>query len=852
MTVTYTILIVDDQITNLEVLSDLLENHGFKVLATRDGETSLDIVQHARPDLILLDVMLLGMDGFEVCRQLQMDERTKNIPIIFMTVLEKIEDKIRGFQVGAVDYITKPFQVEEVLARITTQLRIQSLTRELQEANEMLERRVDERTEQLAQANRDLQAEVVERKTAEVALAAERNLLRTVIDNLPDYIYAKDTKGRFILKNLAEARLIEATSSIDVIGKTNFDYDPTELANKYHADDQVVLQSKQPLINREDSITVENGTQRWVLTSKVPLQDAQGKIVGLVSIGRDITERKQAEDALRENNRVLNVVNRVGMALAETLALPQIFHTAYEHVSQLVDCCSFGISLYDAATKTLNTTFMMSDGEFLENSRFPPLILDETRLSQGRARAILTQRAEIVTELSEATFIFHGDNNDCAPGSALYVPMIAKGETIGLVEVQSDQDNAFGDKDITQLRAVANQIGLAIENARLYADLKVERNQLEQRVIERTAQLNDAKERIETILNSSRDMIVFCRADSIIEQVNPAFDDVFECPEGEIYSQPLVRLVVPEQRHVLEHIFETVVQTRQPQRLEAVFQYKVSKPFHGEVVLSPVRGSDQHLLGVVCSLRDISERKKIEAQLRQLLAHEMQLSELKSRYMAMAAHDLRNPLAAIQVMVNVIERSSDRMTDEQKQAKYNAIYHSIKTMSKLLNDTLTIGQAESGKLKFKPGLLNLITFSQALVEELQHGREPRIRFSHEGVCDAVHLDAKLLQHILSNLLSNALKYSSADSSVIFDTQCEPSAVTFRIQDQGIGIPKTDQTQLFEAFHRAENVGTISGTGLGLAIVKESVDRHGGTISCQSEEGIGTTFRVILPQSSPAQ
>ena len=849
MTADYTILIVDDQITNLSLLSHLLESHGFKVLAARDGEASLEIVQRARPDLILLDVMLPGMDGFEACRQLKMDERAKTIPIIFMTVLEKIEDKVRGFQVGAVDYITKPFQVEEVLARIATQLRIQSLTRQLQEANEMLERRVEERTVQLAQANKDLQAEVVERKTAEAALATERNLLRTVIDNLPDYIYAKDTKGRFILKNLADARIMGANSPDDVIGKTDFDYYPTELAINYRADDQSVLQSKRPLINREEPVTAANGTQRWVLTSKVPLQDAQGKVVGLVGIGRDITERKKAEDALRENNRVLNAVNRVGMALAETLSLPQIFHTAYEHVSQLVDCCSFGISLYDAATKTLHTTFMMRDDELLDASRFPPLVLNATELIQGRARAIVTQQAEIMTKLCEASHIIDGCDNEHAPRSALYVPMLAKGETIGLIEVQSEQENAFGNKDVTQLGAVANQIGLAVENAGLYAELEIERNQLEQRVIERTAQLNDAKERIETILNSSRDMIIFCQADSIIDQVNPAFDEAFECTEAEIYSQPLVTLAVPEQRRVLEHAFENVVQTWQPQRLEALFRYKVSVPFHGEMVLSPVLGSDQHLIGVVCSLRDISERKKIEAQLRQLLAHEMQLSELKSRYMAMAAHDLRNPLAAIQVMVGVIERYSDRMTEEQKQAKYDAIHQSIKSMSQLLNDTLTIGQAESARLKFEPVLLNLVTFSQALVEELQYEREPRIRISHQGVCDAVYLDVKLLRHIVSNLLSNALKYSSADSIVIFDTQCEPSAITFRIQDQGIGIPKADQTRLFEAFHRAENVGSISGTGLGLAIVKESVERHGGTISCESEEGVGTTFTVILPQSS---
>jgi signal transduction histidine kinase len=215
----------------------------------------------------------------------------------------------------------------------------------------------------------------------------------------------------------------------------------------------------------------------------------------------------------------------------------------------------------------------------------------------------------------------------------------------------------------------------------------------------------------------------------------------------------------------------------------------------------------------------------------------------------MAAHDLRNPLAVIQAVIDSVERYYERMTEAQRQAKYENIRRSIKGMVELLNDTLTIGQAGSGKLKFKPESLDLVTFSQDLVAELQQatGNAQRIEFSHQGVCDTVHMDAKLLRHILSNLLSNALKYSPADSMVIFDIHCESSAVTFHIQDRGIGIPQADQARLFEAFHRAGNVGRTPGTGLGLAIVKQSVDLHGGTLSFESHEGVGTTFTVILPQ-----
>jgi len=127
------------------------------------------------------------------------------------------------------------------------------------------------------------------------------------------------------------------------------------------------------------------------------------------------------------------------------------------------------------------------------------------------------------------------------------------------------------------------------------------------------------------------------------------------------------------------------------------------------------------------------------------------------------------------------------------------------------------------------------------------GANGRIDFSSQVDYCSAYVDSKLLRHILGNLLSNAIKYSPDGSPVTFTVNCDPDQITFRVQDLGIGIPEKDQQHLFEAFHRAGNVGQISGTGLGLAIVKQSVELHGGTIAFESEEGAGTTFTVTIPQ-----
>lgn len=153
------VLIVDDNPTNLGVLFEYLHNTDFKVLVAEDGRGALEGVSHYTPDIILLDIMMPGLDGFETCRRLKANEATKDIPVIFMTALSDTTNKVQGFKVGAVDYVTKPFQYEELLARINTHLTLRKLQKQLQEQNEKLQKEVEERQRaeaELQRANREL------------------------------------------------------------------------------------------------------------------------------------------------------------------------------------------------------------------------------------------------------------------------------------------------------------------------------------------------------------------------------------------------------------------------------------------------------------------------------------------------------------------------------------------------------------------------------------------------------------------------------------------------------------------------------------------------------------------------
>ena len=140
-----TTLVVDDTHVNLQLLNLLLSRQGYRVLTADDGTAAIAVVQHDLPDLILLDIMMPGMDGYEVCQELKKEDNTKDIPVIFISALSDVFDKVKAFSLGAVDYIIKPFQTEEILARVSTHLIIRKLQISLQEKNALLEKEIMER-----------------------------------------------------------------------------------------------------------------------------------------------------------------------------------------------------------------------------------------------------------------------------------------------------------------------------------------------------------------------------------------------------------------------------------------------------------------------------------------------------------------------------------------------------------------------------------------------------------------------------------------------------------------------------------------------------------------------------------
>jgi PAS domain S-box-containing protein len=276
-----TLLIIDDTPANIGVLVESMEARGFRVVVAQDGEEGVQRADFVQPDLILLDVMMPGMDGFETCRRLKASASTRNIPVIFMTSLTETEDKVAGFAVGGVDYVTKPLQIDEVIARVGTHLSLRAMQ------------------QQLERQNARLQQEIAERGQAEEALKRQRAFLRQVIDINPHFIFAKDRDGRFTLVNQALADAAQTTVEA-LIGQTDQGAVAADSPNAdaFRRDDLEVMRTLREKVIPEEEHTAPDGRVRLFYTIKRPIVDESGQATHVLGVATDITERRKVEREL--------------------------------------------------------------------------------------------------------------------------------------------------------------------------------------------------------------------------------------------------------------------------------------------------------------------------------------------------------------------------------------------------------------------------------------------------------------------------------------------------------------------------------------------------------------------------
>lgn len=372
--------------------------------------------------------------------------------------------------------------------------------------------------------------------------------------------------------------------------------------------------------------------------------------------------------------------------------------------------------------------------------------------------------------------------------------------------------------------------------------------------IDRQAALSESEERFRQIFMEAPTAIAMVDSEFRFVRVNRRICQMFGYSEQEMQHLTFTDVTDPEERHQYRDVmFETDQRHHRSERRCLTKQ--------GQVLWVNLTGTvirEKNIRYGLLMIEDISERKKKEQEsrraevLRVELAKQREMSQFKGRFISAVTHELRSPLTSIITSTELLERYRDRLSPADQREHFSRIQAEVSRLTRMTEELLEISRGEAGQITFNPKPVNLPAFCRALIKEMKSTdslKHPLTLSIEEGI-DVVPLDLKLLRYILTNLIANAIKYTPDGGEINVSVAKSYGQAVIRVQDQGIGIPKEDLKHLFEPFFRGSNVGAIHGTGLGLKIVKDYVELHGGSITCDSIEGQGSTFTLSLPLNQP--
>lgn len=255
---------------------------------------------------------------------------------------------------------------------------------------------------------------------------------------------------------------------------------------------------------------------------------------------------------------------------------------------------------------------------------------------------------------------------------------------------------------------------------------------------------------------------------------------------------------------------------------------------------------------VIAFISDITSRKETEAALKQeaelriALEKEKELNELKSRFVSMASHEFRTPLSTILSSTFLISKYEKETEQPQREKHIQRIVSAVNMLTEILDDFLSVGKIEEGRVQVRYTTFDMELLVSGIISEMDGLPKKRqtVQYQHKGPKE-VRLDAVLMKHIVMNLLSNAIKFSPEGATIVVQTNQDDNGVCFSVKDEGVGISEEDQQHLFERFFRGANVTNIQGTGLGLHIVGKYAELMDGEVSCVSELGKGTEFKILF-------
>ena len=486
------IFIIDDNPDNVRLLTEVLESFGYKTLVAMDGINGIQKIAKASPDLILLDILMPEIDGFETCQRLKQSEITRDIPIIFMTALASTTDKVKGLKLGAVDYITKPFQQEELRARLELHLQLRRLSQDL------------------AKQNQQLQVEIAKREVIE----EQFKILFKVSEQSPTSIMITDVQGNITYVN-PKFEEVTGYRAEDVIGEN-----PRILKSGYtHTKEYAYLWKMISSGHEwygEFHNKKRNGELYWEQAWISPIKDADGKITHYAAVKEDITLRKENElEIYRQLDRE-GVVADLTLSIRHSLDLPVILDTAVTELKRVLEVDRVlvywlmpdgsGKIAAESVSEQLNA---MVDHVF-PSETFPDEVYQ--RYIQGRVYSVSDLDSnEMVPCLKE--FL-----QNLGVKAKLIAPIIQNESLWGLLVAHHSQPHFWQSWESELFNQVSNQMAIAISQANLYQQVQIElaekiqaeqalqalNQELEDRVERRTAELKQSELQVQIELEERK------------------------------------------------------------------------------------------------------------------------------------------------------------------------------------------------------------------------------------------------------------------------------------------------------------------------------------------------------------
>jgi PAS domain S-box-containing protein len=666
-------------------------------------------------------------------------------------------------------------------------------------------------------------------------LARERVLLRTLIDNLPDNIYAKDTAGRKILANPADFKILGCKTEAEVLGKTDFDFFARDIAEKFHADDQSVIQGV-PVINREEYFLDKDGQKRWLLTCKLPLRDQNGKVAGLVGIGRDITRQKQVEEKLAYEQELFRTL------------LNNTPDTMYfkDRESRFVQVSK---SKSEKTLKAVRDSYRIAHPD-ARSDEWPPHLAgvepfarwligktDFDTYPEAHARAAYTDEQGIIRtgkpmedKLEKATL---ADGKSVWWLSAKMPWRDKDGNIIGTFGIS---------RDVTVLKEVEETL---------------------------------ARERLvlRTLIDNLPDLIYAKDTTGRKTVTNPADLKVLGCTkEAEAIGKNDFDFFPEDIAEKFWADDQKVLQGQPVIDREEYFLDEADQKCWLLTSKLPLRDQNGKVIGLVGIGRDITERKRAEDALRnseeklRQFATQLERSNRELQDFAyVASHDLQEPLRKIVVFGERLKEKCTAKLDPEANDHLDRMQKAAARMQSLINELLTFSRVTTKAKPFEP--VDLAKVAREVVDDLE-GRIELVKGRVEvGTLPVIDAEALQMRQLLQNLIGNALKFCRPDVPPVVKVEAqtftgrvpqagpgapEVNLCRLTVSDNGIGFDEKYLDRIFNVFQRLHGRNEYEGTGMGLAIARKIAVFHQGDITAKSKPGAGATFIVTLPMSHPKE